>query len=827
MKKRLFLSIICGLLSLGCAFSLSNNKSSKIASAEEDITVTSISFYASNHHYLQFNLSCDTDYPTSTIGGDGFANKWLESSNMGDHILINGLSNQFMTYNVFNGGGICATLINTYWVDSGNTEITSVEIKAGTEFVAYSYLRYGGTKTTYVTTKDTKFVLYCGSYLLEEDIPEPAEEIETDVSKLETGEGFIILYPTVHDYSNAAGTSWIGGPSALTERFNRLSTSTQNVWRDVLVDDSPVHCTFDEAIINVWNRKPSFAFYLKNNSGHFVPTTSITIPAGFTFPSYEYCYNGNVEARVYVVKTAVKFELHDGLFYKEGTYVEPQYINTSIKTIQTEAQWVNKGLPNEEKYTWIHMYVNGFDGIENWMNPGQNYFAFLKSFNQNTHVLVNGAQVSFQDYAFAYGHFQDSHYYSIRLTGYFPNDINNITIKSGYQLPSYEYAMNDDDPIIYQTTSDITFYPYYEDYANDVYSTCVTYFGGQEFANAINSAETLINSVDNTIYRQQEQQRLLAKQTEALAELHKLRDFVEGDQNKIQPIVDAFTAFVSTLKTDAQYTEFEEYTAAAYSELENYKQASDYSEGAWAVIQSYIAEGKSKIDEQISKANIDAVVAEYKAKIDTVVSLAGLEQFNAKIAAAKEDIKNYKSDVKYRAEEAKQRKEIVLNATNELDGEIYSEAEINQIVADAKAAIDLLKTDDDYLLEEAQVYIQKILQKLDKYMENDVDTGVYSEEVLAQIAALVEQAKVDVAAAKSVNEVDAILAKLEQDISNLPYTPTADEPIEFDDIDEPVNPVTPEEKQGCAGQLSISLILVSLISVFAVSLLLLKKKNEN
>ena len=310
------------------------------------------------------------------------------------------------------------------------------------------------------------------------------------------------------------------------EERNRFNESTDGMWREVYVDGVLKTSVQNDAIINIWDRKPTFSFYPEPGKGDYCgATTSITIPQGYRFPSFEYVVNGTGEVRAYVLKESITFELHDGKWYKEGEYVEPTITNTEVTGVRTEAF----NFPSE-KYTWIHFDLSNFVGPSSFVTLDSSHWSVPSACNQDTHILINDQNVTFQKYAFGYSYMGNSSTYSLRIGSYNPYDISyinitKVTFKAGLKIPAYNYAYLDMDPAFYVVEHDISFYLYNSEKSVTEYmlNGCVLgHFGSEEFASSINTLRDEIKAIDVLNYREKDRTSISTKLEEILLNLANL-----------------------------------------------------------------------------------------------------------------------------------------------------------------------------------------------------------------------------------------------------------------------------------------------------------------
>ena len=145
------------------------------------------------------------------------------------------------------------------------------------------------------------------------------------------------------------------------------------------------------------------------------------------------------------------------------------------------------------------------------------------------------------------------------------------------------------------------------------------------------------------------------------------------------------------------YISIAEYKADKKAELSEYREGkadADYFSAQVGELNGAIATANTAIDGASTTEAIDRAVADCKAALDAVKTK------QAFITAAQAELDGYKSEENYfRPEEAAQRSSIVQEAKADVAAAESAEA-VNAIVAEAKTAIDALKTNAQYADEE-------------------------------------------------------------------------------------------------------------------------------
>ena len=227
--------------------------------------------------------------------------------------------------------------------------------------------------------------------------------------------------------------------------------------------------------------------------------------------------------------------------------------------------------------------------------------------------------------------------------------------------------------------------------------------------------------------------------------------------------VAAVKAELDAVKTNAQY-EAEEAAALAQAkadakaELAAYKNADDYREVEQAKLASIVENAKMAIDACESIDAVNTKVAAAKAELDALKTDAVYDLEEAK-AAAKAEVAAYKNVDDYRTEEQASFISIIGAANTAIDA-CESVDPIGAIVADAKAALDALKTDAVYDLEEAK---ETAKAELAAY-KNAKD---YRDAEKAQIATILAEAIPAIEACESIDAVNAKVVAVKADLDAL------------------------------------------------------------
>ncbi|MBQ8406065.1 MAG: hypothetical protein IJX09_05385, partial [Clostridia bacterium] len=218
-------------------------------------------------------------------------------------------------------------------------------------------------------------------------------------------------------------------------------------------------------------------------------------------------------------------------------------------------------------------------------------------------------------------------------------------------------------------------------------------------ANAKTELASYKNAAD---YREAQQTELAAILAEANADID-TKDSVAA----MSEVVAAAKSKIDALKTDAQYTaeELAQAKDSAKAELATYKSIDDYRDAEKTAITTILANATTAIDSAANKAAVETVVTEAKSALDALKTDA---QYTAEEAAAlatakdsaKTELATYKNADDYREAEKTALASILATANTTIDACENAEA-VGVVVAEAKAAIDELKTAAEYEAEEA------------------------------------------------------------------------------------------------------------------------------
>ena len=249
-------------------------------------------------------------------------------------------------------------------------------------------------------------------------------------------------------------------------------------------------------------------------------------------------------------------------------------------------------------------------------------------------------------------------------------------------------------------------------------------------------------------------------------------------------------------ENSAWISAFDKVKIAAKEELTAYKNEfsqEDYYEAEWASFDTIIAEGVANVDAAMTDEEVEAAVAAAKAEMDEVVTKVESDAiFNELKVSAKDDLAAYKSENDYRAADWAAIQAILEKANTEIDAS-ESVTAINTAVANAKAEMDAVKTDAQWVADEGVVEAAKAelaayknesdykaaewtaIQAIITQANGDIDNAIGNEEAINGIvaAAKAEMDKVKTAKVVAEDEVRAYYNAIDHDL----YSEEAEEII--------------------------------------------------
>ena len=183
---------------------------------------------------------------------------------------------------------------------------------------------------------------------------------------------------------------------------------------------------------------------------------------------------------------------------------------------------------------------------------------------------------------------------------------------------------------------------------------------------------------------------------------------------------------------------FDGLKVTAKVDLAAYKAESDYRAEQWAEIQAILTQANAEIDASASVTAINTAVESAKAAMDAVKTAAQVEAEEAAVAAAKAELAAYKTESTYKAAQWAEIQAIITEANTAIDNAIGNQATIDEIVTNAKVAMDAVKTAEQVDADAAVVAAAKA--ELTAYKTEDN----YKATQWAEIQAIITKANGDI-----------------------------------------------------------------------------------
>ena len=207
------------------------------------------------------------------------------------------------------------------------------------------------------------------------------------------------------------------------------------------------------------------------------------------------------------------------------------------------------------------------------------------------------------------------------------------------------------------------------------------------------------------------------------------------------------------------------------SELEAYKDANLYRDAEKELLAAAISNGKTAIDNATSTEEANAALASAKAAIDEIKTAAKYEEeeaaqalLNAK-TTAKSQLESYKAADLYRDAEKELLTTAISNGKTAIDAASNTD-EINLALANAKAAIDEIKTKAQYEAEEA-LSLSELKTTTKAQLEAYKSADLYRDAEKELLATAINNGKTAIDAANSTAEVQAALASAKETIDGI------------------------------------------------------------
>lgn len=499
----------------------------------------------------------------------------------------------------------------------------------------------------------------------------------------------------------------------------------------------------------------------------------------------------------------------DAIVYRATT----DYVSVG-KDVNYSVETVGKVEVGEVAYTQVDMkddvFVGGYFGIEligsDYPTLDEYVIAEEPKFGDGfwTHVLINGELGKVSAYSiFALGaKGQGKISISVSVA---PEDMYSITIPAGARFPAYggnslkAYNSNNYVMLMYEVQTSITL---------------IKTAGGEW--------------VEETAYKAAAIERLDALRAERVD-----ADYFASDVTAMDTAIATAKEAIASAVSAAQIDEAElvatealraivvksETIANAKAELDAYKAEeglflADESAQRLAAIES----AKTAIDAATTKEEIVSAVDTAKATIDGLKTADeyAKEAIAGDVANAKAELDAYKAEEGlYREEQAAERQAIVEEAKLALDNALAID-QVNAIVANAKEAIDALKTAAEFDAEESLAGAKEdaLAQINDK--KASLDLTLYSDYSIAQINKLYKDAKDAVDAATTEEEITAAVNGFITAIDAIPTGGNQNTESGEEGGDDGAG--------GCAGNVNGASAVVGLITLLAAATLLRKKR---
>ena len=225
-------------------------------------------------------------------------------------------------------------------------------------------------------------------------------------------------------------------------------------------------------------------------------------------------------------------------------------------------------------------------------------------------------------------------------------------------------------------------------------------------------------------------------------------------------------ALIDAIKTDAVLTS-EELVAAkntAKTVLDGYVSAESYREAQKAELATAIANGKTAIDESADITAVSTALNNAKAAIDAIKTDADFtaEELLAAKNTAKAELDIYANPSNYRTEEQALLVSAITEGKNAIDSATDISA-VNAALANAKAAIDEIKTDAELTAEELATAKTNAKAELDSY----ANANDYRADQQTLLASAIANGKMAIDGATDISAVNTALANAKTAIDGI------------------------------------------------------------
>lgn len=349
-------------------------------------------------------------------------------------------------YNLWGETGAIALDMTEGW---DGTTIKKVVIKAGCQFPSYEYVNNSSeTKNAYTVKSDTTFTTSTSTTNNTSWTRAVAPtEVATSISKIQVRDasGKLLIFPTVHDYTNAGATKAIS------------SLDTYNILDYIVVYKSDTEYKTlselygGEKYYNIWGETGCVAIDMIDGwDGTTI--TKIVIKEGCQFPSYEYTNNGALTNTAYVVQEEMIYTTNTSAVGNEDWTL----LDTSVPT-EISVTGVKSG--HNEAIVTFTLSDSDYDGLSTEpigdKHTAYNYWSNIKIYTSATEYKTLGDAYTNQKY---YNMWGAANTVNIELDAETYVAATKIVIPAGTVFPSAEYTNNSSSKKAgFVTTSDITY----------------------------------------------------------------------------------------------------------------------------------------------------------------------------------------------------------------------------------------------------------------------------------------------------------------------------------------------------------------------------------
>ena len=283
-----------------------------------------------------------------------------------------------------------------------------------------------------------------------------------------------------------------------------------------------------------------------------------------------------------------------------------------------------------------------------------------------------------------------------------------------------------------------------------------------ELEEAKTSAKSALDSYVNAEnYRDAEKTLLETTVTNGKTQIESANTTAE-----VTAALDSTKALIDAIKTDAVLTAEELVVAknTAKTVLDGYVSAESYREAQKAALATAIANGKAAIDESADIAAVSTALNNAKAIIDAIKTDADLtsEELLAAKNTAKAELDVYVNSSDYRTEEQAFLASAIADGKNAIDSATDISA-VNAALANAKAAINEIKTDAELTAEDLATAKTNAKSELESY----VNAGDYRADQQALLASAIANGKVAIDGAADISAVSTALANAKAAIDEI------------------------------------------------------------